>query len=68
MASAIREAIKSVDNKESLAMEAFASALDMIPTIIADNAGFDSAELLANLKAAHAKPGQFALFKCANSC
>jgi len=56
MASAIREAIKSVDNKESLAMEAFASALDMIPTIIADNAGFDSAELLANLKAAHAKP------------
>ena len=39
MASAIREAIKTVDGKESLAMEAFTSALDMIPTIIAGIAG-----------------------------
>jgi T-complex protein 1 subunit beta len=37
--------------KESLAMEGFARALRAIPTIIADNAGLDSAEVVSNLKA-----------------
>jgi T-complex protein 1 subunit beta len=36
--------------KESLAIEGFARALRSIPTIIADNAGLDSAELVSNLK------------------
>ena len=36
--------------KEALAMEGFARALRQIPTIIADNAGLDSAELVSNLK------------------
>ena len=31
-------------------MEAFARALRQIPTIIADNAGYDSAELVTNLR------------------
>ena len=31
-------------------MEAFARALRQLPTIIADNAGYDSAELVANLR------------------
>lgn len=39
--------------KEAVAMEAFARALTQIPTIIADNAGYDSAELIAQLRAAH---------------
>ncbi|CAI7922909.1 unnamed protein product [Closterium sp. NIES-54] len=41
--------------KRALAVEAFASALRAIPTIIADNAGLDSAELVAQLRAAHAE-------------
>ncbi|KAF2360532.1 T-complex protein 1 beta subunit [Trinorchestia longiramus] len=57
MSRAIREAATQVAGKEVLAMEAFARALDMIPTIIADNAGYDSAYLLAALKAAHAREG-----------
>lgn len=36
--------------KESLAIESFARALRQLPTIIADNAGLDSAELISNLK------------------
>ena len=54
MSRAIREAATQVAGKEVLAMESFARALDMIPTIIADNAGYDSAYLLSALKAAHA--------------
>lgn len=34
-------------------MEAFARALLQLPTIIADNAGYDSAQLVSELKAAH---------------
>lgn len=34
-------------------MEAFARALLQLPTIIADNAGFDSAQLISELKAVH---------------
>lgn len=32
-------------------MEAFARALRQLPTIICDNAGYDSAELVTNLRA-----------------
>uniref|UniRef100_A0A4W5MF07 T-complex protein 1 subunit beta n=1 Tax=Hucho hucho TaxID=62062 RepID=A0A4W5MF07_9TELE len=38
---------------EAVAMESFAKALRMLPTIIADNAGYDSADLVAQLRAAH---------------
>lgn len=34
-------------------MEAFARALLQLPTVIADNAGYDSAQLVSELKAAH---------------
>merc|ERR1711879_269402 len=43
------------EGKESLAMEQFAKALQQIPTILADNGGFDSAQLIGELRAAHAK-------------
>jgi len=53
MAAAIqKEAIKT-PGKEAIAMEAFASALRQLPTIIADNAGFDSSALVAELRAQH---------------
>merc|ERR1711957_288997 len=37
---------------ESVAVEAFARALRQLPHIIADNAGYDSSELVTNLRAA----------------
>uniref|UniRef100_A0A2K5QDW1 T-complex protein 1 subunit beta n=1 Tax=Cebus imitator TaxID=2715852 RepID=A0A2K5QDW1_CEBIM len=41
--------------KEAVAMESYAKALRMLPTIIADNAGYDSADLVAQLRAAHSE-------------
>lgn len=43
---------KSVDGKEALAIEAYARALRQIPTILADNGGYDSAELVQKLRVA----------------
>ena len=34
-------------------MEAFANALRQLPSIIAENGGYDSAQLVSELKAAH---------------
>jgi len=36
--------------KQQLAVEAFARALRQLPTILADNAGFDSSELVTDLR------------------
>ncbi|KAH9380155.1 hypothetical protein HPB48_002385 [Haemaphysalis longicornis] len=55
MASAVCKLAESTPGKEALAMEAFARALRQIPTIIADNAGFDSAQLVSELRAAHSE-------------
>jgi len=53
MAKAVDELAKRTPGKKAIAIEAFARALRMIPTIIADNAGYDSSELVAQLRAAH---------------
>lgn len=53
MANAVEEAAKTTPGKEQLAMEGFARALRSLPTTIADNAGLDSADLIARLKTAH---------------
>lgn len=50
MSLAVDELAKSVKGKEALAIEAYARALRQLPTIIADNAGYDSAELVMNLR------------------
>ncbi|TFY78296.1 hypothetical protein EWM64_g5721, partial [Hericium alpestre] len=39
--------------KKAIAAESFAHALRQIPTILADNAGYDSSDLVARLRAAH---------------
>jgi len=52
MALAVQELAHTVAGKESLAIEAFAQALRQLPTIIADNAGYDSAEIVQNLRSA----------------
>lgn len=53
MARVVEEEAKRTPGKKQLAMMAFARALRTIPTIIADNAGYDSAELVSNLVAEH---------------
>ena len=54
MAQAIDRDVPNVAGKQALAMEAFARALRQLPTIIAENAGLDSSELVSQLRAAHA--------------
>eukprot|EP01029_Cantina_marsupialis_P020782 TRINITY_DN489_c0_g1_i1.p1 TRINITY_DN489_c0_g1~~TRINITY_DN489_c0_g1_i1.p1 ORF type:complete len:352 (+),score=139.86 TRINITY_DN489_c0_g1_i1:328-1383(+) len=51
MSRAIEEAAKIVPGKKQLAMEAFASALVQLPMAIADNAGFDAPDLVAEIRA-----------------
>jgi len=53
MALAVDEEAKKTPGKAALALEAYARALRQIPNIIADNAGYDSAELVGQLRAAH---------------
>ena len=53
MANAVDELAKKTTGKKSIAMEAFARGLRMLPTIIADNGGYDSSDLVAQLRAAH---------------
>lgn len=52
MAAAVDVAAAETPGKKSLAMTAFATALRQLPTIIADNGGYDSAELVTQLRAA----------------
>ncbi|GAA6041841.1 hypothetical protein JCM8097_004501 [Rhodosporidiobolus ruineniae] len=53
MAVAVDEEAKRTEGKKALAVEAFARALRQMPTILADNAGYDSSDLVAKLRAAH---------------
>lgn len=50
MSMAVDRAGQNADGKKSLAIEAFGVALRQLPTILADNAGFDSSELVAKLR------------------
>ncbi|KAH3758606.1 CCT chaperonin beta subunit [Pelomyxa schiedti] len=54
MSLAVDELARQTAGKKALAIEAFARALRVLPTIIADNAGYDSSELVSQLRAAHA--------------
>jgi len=53
MAKAVDELVGKTSGKKALAQEAFARALRQIPTIIAANGGYDSSELVTQLRAAH---------------
>jgi len=53
MSCAVEEAARSVKGKKALAVESFGKALRQIPTILSDNAGFDSSDLVTKLRAAH---------------
>ena len=53
MAKAVDEMAAKTAGKEARAMESFANALRQLPGIIAENGGYDSAQLTSELKAAH---------------
>lgn len=55
MAQAVDRAVEETPGKQALAMAAFAKALRALPAIVADNGGYDSAELITQLRAAHAQ-------------
>ncbi|MGC9079872.1 MAG: TCP-1/cpn60 chaperonin family protein, partial [Nanopusillaceae archaeon] len=53
LAEAIRREAKKESSKIQLAMLAFAEALEAIPAALAENAGMDTIEAMAQLRAAH---------------
>jgi T-complex protein 1 subunit beta len=53
MATAVDKVAAVTSGKEALAMEAFAKALRKLPTIMADNGGYDSSQLITELRALH---------------
>lgn len=52
MAQAVRDAASKVPGKKAFAVEGFATALAVLPTILADNAGLDGSDLVARLRSA----------------
>eukprot|EP00914_Ancora_sagittata_P012474 GHVO01023992.1.p1 GENE.GHVO01023992.1~~GHVO01023992.1.p1 ORF type:complete len:546 (-),score=119.49 GHVO01023992.1:76-1665(-) len=60
MAEAVENLAKTVEGKKTFAIDAVARALRKLPTIILDNAGWDSAEVIAKLRVAHHKGDKFA--------
>ena len=55
MANAVQNLAARTPGKESMAMESFSKALRQLPTIIADNAGYDSSQLISELRALHSE-------------
>lgn len=55
MSNAVENLAHKTMGKQQFAMEAFATALRSLPTIIADNGGYDSSQLIPQLRALHAK-------------
>ncbi len=53
MSCAVEDAARSIKGKRAIATEAFGRALRQIPVILADNAGYDSSDLVTKLRAAH---------------
>ncbi len=53
LARRVRDYADSVEGREQLAVEAFADALEVVPRVLADNAGLDPIDTLVNLRSAH---------------
>ncbi len=55
VAKGLKEAAQKYSGKEQLAILAFADALEIIPKTLAENAGLDSIDMLAELRSVHDK-------------
>ncbi len=53
LAGRLREFADSVSGRQQLAVEAYADALEVVPRVLAENAGYDSIDTLVELRAAH---------------
>ena len=53
VARRLRDYADSVSGREQLAVEAFADSLELVPRVLAENAGLDSIDTLVDLRAAH---------------
>lgn len=51
----LKDTSKTIEGKQQLMMAAFAKALELIPRQLADNAGFDSTDILNRLRQKHAE-------------
>ncbi|OTF10993.1 thermosome subunit beta [Halorubrum sp. SD612] len=60
IARRLRDYADSVEGREQLAVEAFADSLELIPRVLAENAGLDASDLLVDLRAAHEAGDQHA--------
>jgi T-complex protein 1 subunit eta len=54
---ALKDYSRSIEGKQQLIIAAFAKALELIPRQLADNAGFDSTDILNRLRQRHATEG-----------
>jgi thermosome len=57
LAKEVREYARQVGGRQQLAIEAFADALEVIPSTLAQNAGLDILDTMVAIRAAHAKAG-----------
>ena len=55
IARGLKEYADTISGREQLAIGAFASALEVVPKTLAENAGLDSIDALVDLRAAHEK-------------
>jgi len=53
LAKRLNDYADSVSGREQLAIEAFADSLEVVPRVLAENAGLDSIDTLVDLRAAH---------------
>jgi thermosome len=53
VASRLRDYADGVSGREQLAVETFADSLELVPRVLAENAGLDSIDTLVDLRAAH---------------
>ena len=60
LARELRKFAESLSGREQLAVQAFASAVEIIPRTLAENAGLDPIDVLTELKSAHDKGRKWA--------
>ena len=53
LAMKLREYAATVGGREQIAIDAYASALEVVPTALAENAGLDPIDILINMRKAH---------------
>ncbi|MFW6045290.1 MAG: thermosome subunit beta [Natronomonas sp.] len=53
IAGRVRDYADSVSGREQLAVEAFADAIELVPRVLAENAGLDAIDTVVDLRSAH---------------